>query len=905
MTEYPARLTFAPALPPCPLDTERQSLLAALSTGCNLVLSASPGAGKSSRVPLWLLDAPWLEGRNIILLEPRRVAARALANYMASLLGEKVGRTVGLRMRDESHVSSHTRIEVVTEGVLTRLLQQNPELPHTACVLFDEFHERSLTADMGLALCLESQAVLRPDLRILVMSATLDMQAVSHVMGHCPTIQCPGRAYPVEMRHMPPPSRQGGMKGVAGPANTSALWQHMANLILNLLHGEKGSLLAFLPGAGEIRHVTNLLEDRLPSNVLLCPLYGNLSSASQDEAIAPAPESKRKVVLATSIAETSLTIEGVRIVIDAGLARLSRFDPASGLTRLVTERVSLAGANQRAGRAGRTEPGICCRLWPVEEEKGMRPHIRPEILDADLTGLLLQLAAWGTLDPAGMSWLDFPPPAHLSVARQTLELLDALDNAGKLTDTGRRMAQLPLAPRTARMLLWGALHGHGPLACCLAALLEEKDPLMPTTQYGSQGQRPAHQPDCGLGRRIDWLCHASNDKSRSGKASGMGQGTRQRLRRQSLRLARFVHTTTTNIALTAQADTDFERFFAEALADIQALGMLAAIAWPEQVSMLQPGDPKGGNIGNVPAAVYRMRSGRACLLSQEDPLARQNFLAVALVDGTLPHGRIRLAAPLTEKMVEEIFAQQIMQQDVTRVSESGQLTTRRQKNLGALLLEDTPLPRPKPEQAIEALCAHVRGQGLNCLPWDEQSLQWRARVTLLQQLDGDPWPLMDDQALLDGLENWLPPALKGCTSLASIQPSAFLGALNSLLPGHLRRQLENFAPTHWQVPSGEQRPILYGEEGGPTLDVKLQEMFGCVDTPTIAQGRVPLLLRLNSPAGRPLQVTRDLAHFWRNGYPSVRSEMRGRYPRHPWPEDPLTALATALTKKKLAATGKK
>ncbi|MFT4300130.1 MAG: ATP-dependent helicase HrpB [Desulfovibrio sp.] len=903
MTNHPARLTSATFLPPCPLDTERQSLLAALSAGCNLVLGASPGAGKSSRVPLWLLDAPWLEGRNIILLEPRRVAARALASYMASLLGEDVGRAVGLRMRDESYISRHTRIEVVTEGVLTRLLQQNPDLPHTACVLFDEFHERSLTADTGLALCLESQAVLRPDLRILVMSATLDMQAVSHIMGHCPVIQCPGRAYPVEMRHMPQPSRLGGMMSTAGSANTSALWQHMAHLILNLLNEEKGSLLAFLPGAGEIRHVTNLLEGRLPSNILLCPLYGNLSSASQDEAIGPAPEGKRKVVLATSIAETSLTIEGVRIVIDAGLARRSRFDPASGLTRLVTERVSLAGANQRAGRAGRTEPGICCRLWPIEEEKGMRPHIRPEILDADLTGLLLQLAAWGTLDPAGMSWLDFPPPPHLSVARQTLELLDALDSAGRLTDTGRHMAHLPLAPRTARMLLWGTLHGHGPLACCLAALLEEKDPLMPATQHGSQGQRPIHQPDCDLGRRIDWLCHESNGKKRNGKAFDMGQ--RARLRRQCLRLARFMPTNAANSAATAQSDTDSERFFVEALADTQALGMLVAIAWPEQVSMLQPGDSKGGNIGNIPAAVYRMRSGRACLLSQEDPLARQDFLAVAHVDGALPHGRIRLAAPLTEKMLIEVFAQQIIQQDVTRVSESGQLTTRRQKNLGSLLLEDTPLPRPKPEQAIEALCAYVREQGLNCLPWDEQSLQWRARVALLQQLDGDPWPLMDDQALLGELENWLPPALEGCTSLASIHPAAFSGALNSLLPGHLRRQLENFAPTHWQVPSGAQRPILYGEEGGPTLDVKLQEMFGCIDTPTIAQGRVPLLLRLNSPAGRPLQVTRDLAHFWRNGYLSVRSEMRGRYPRHPWPEDPLTALATALTKKKLAATGKK
>ena len=903
MTESTAISSPVRVFPPCPLDTERQFLLAALNSNCNLVLGASPGAGKSSRVPLWLLDAPWLKGRNIILLEPRRVAARALANYMASLLGEELGQSVGLRMRDESRTSRHTRIEVVTEGVLTRLLQQNPDLPHTACVLFDEFHERSLTADTGLALCLESQAVLRPDLRILVMSATLDIEAVSSLMGHCPTIQCPGRAYPVDIRHMPPP-RQGGRGNAAGASGSSVLLQHMAHTILTLLHEEKGGLLAFLPGAGEIRHVANLLEDRLPQDVLLCPLYGNLSSASQDEAIAPAPAGKRKVVLATSIAETSLTIEGVRMVVDAGLSRMARFDPASGLTSLITERVSRAGADQRTGRAGRTEPGICCRLWPVEEEKGLRPHMRPEILDADLAGLLLQLAAWGTSDPASMAWLDTPPAAHLSVARQCLELLGALDGAGKLTTVGNRMAQLPLAPRTARMLLWGALHNHGPLACCLAALLEEKDPLMPTTQTGRQGQWATQPHDCDLGRRIDWLCHTSDGKGRGG-ASTSRQGMRLRIRRMSLRLARFIQPDACGAAPLARKDTLADNFFASALADVAAAGMLVAVAWPEQVGMLQPNDPKTGSALSKPAAVYRMRSGRAGQLSQEDPLARQDFLAVAHLDGALPHGRIRLAAPLSRKMVEEIFAQQIVQQDVTRVSESGQLITRRQKILGSLALESTPLPRPKPEQAAEALCAYVRERGLNCLPWNEHSLQWRARVALLRQLDGAPWPPMDDAALLEGLENWLAPALEECTALASLQPAALGDALHNLLPNNLRHQLEKLAPAHWQVPSGAQRPILYGEEGGPTLDVKLQEMFGCVDTPTIAQGRIALLLRLNSPAGRPLQVTRDLAHFWRNGYLSIRSEMRGRYPRHPWPEDPLTAVATALTKKKLAATGKK
>lgn len=396
-----------PPLPPCPLDQERQHLLAALKQNCGLVLSASPGAGKSSRVPLWLLAAPWLRGRNILLLEPRRVAARALARYMAALLGENVGHTVGLRMRDENRTGPHTRIEVVTEGVLTRMLQEQPDLPATACVIFDEFHERSLAADMGLALCLESRAVLRPDLRLVVMSATLDVQAVSDLMGQCPTIHNPGRCHPVDLHYMPHTLQTGGKISSAG--GSFALWQHMAGVILTLLQKEPGSLLAFLPGTGEIRQTASFLEERLPPDVLLHTLHGNLSAAQQDAAIAPAPPGKRKVVLSTSIAETSLTIEGVRMVVDAGLARLSRFDPASGLSRLVTERVSLAGADQRTGRAGRTEPGICCRLWAKEEEKGMRPHIRPEILDADLTGLLLQLAAWGASDPSAMPWLDAPP----------------------------------------------------------------------------------------------------------------------------------------------------------------------------------------------------------------------------------------------------------------------------------------------------------------------------------------------------------------------------------------------------------------------------------------------------------------------------------------------------------------
>ena len=536
MTDRPAHST-APlddvSLPPCPLDVSRTEILDALAQGRNLVLSALPGAGKSSRVPLWLVSQPWLEGRRILLLEPRRVAARALARYMAALTGGQPGGLVGYRMRDESRVGPDTRVEVVTEGVLTRMLQQAPDLPDVACVIFDEFHERSLIADTGLALCLESQSALRPDLRLLVMSATLDVAAVAALLGDSPAVACEGKTYPVELRHLPPKIRAGQMVG-GGPASAAGagplLWRHMADVIAHLLQTEQGSLLAFLPGAGEIRHLAALLEGALPADATLCPLYGNLSAREQDAAIAPAVKGQRKVVLATSIAETSLTIEGVRLVVDSGLTRLARFDPASGLTRLVTERVSLAGAAQRTGRAGRIEPGICCRLWAKEQEHGMRPHIRPEILDADLSGLALQLAVWGVTDPACLPWMDTPPAARMTVAQASLQALGAIDAQLRPTALGRQMAALPLAPRTARLLLWGRDNGLAPLAACTAALLEERDPL--ARAAGKQGSGlSAAGAGCDVLRRLDWLCRDNGTVKNADAA-------RERLRSLAQRLAR-------------------------------------------------------------------------------------------------------------------------------------------------------------------------------------------------------------------------------------------------------------------------------------------------------------------------------------------------------------------------------
>lgn len=923
MTDSPIRITApagppdrCPTLPSCPLDASRAEVLDSLAQGCNLVLSALPGAGKSSRVPLWLMGQPWLEGRRILLLEPRRVAARALARYMAALLGEEPGGLVGYRMRDESRVSSRTCVEVVTEGVLTRMLQDDPELPNIACVIFDEFHERSLTADTGLALCLESQAALRPDLRLVVMSATLDVQAVASLMGGCPSVVCEGKTFPVQMRHMPPKIRAGQIVGGGSLSAAGAgplLWRHMADVILHLLRTEQGSLLAFLPGAGEIRHLAALLEGALPADVALCPLYGNLGAREQDAAIAPAPQGQRKVVLATSIAETSLTIEGVRLVVDSGLARLTRFDPASGLTRLVTERVSLAGAAQRAGRAGRTEPGICCRLWAKEQENGMRPHIRAEILDADLTGLALQLAAWGVTDPASLAWLDTPPPAHLAVARQNLLALGAVDEQLRPTALGRSMAALPLAPRTARLLLWGRDNSLAALAACIAALLEERDPLAFTAGKSKAGMSAAGA-GCDVLRRLDWLC-------RDGAAGKNADAARERVRRLAQRLMRQLDQHGENGSRPAAQEQANKtgNIFSAALAQAASLGQLLAVAWPEQVAMRQTdGQSQGSGNGNFAgggAAMtpYLLRSGRAAQIASDDPLARLPYLAIAEVDGAAPRGRIRLAAALSPDDLAVLFSADICNEDKLTVSDAGLVSARRQRVLGALVLEDAPLPRPLPDQCAAALCAHVQNKGLECLPWDDAAKQWRARVSLLRELDGEAWPDVSDAALLATINDWLAPALQQAlersagqgkqgraNALAALGPEQLLDALRRLLPGNLHRILERQAPTEWQVPSGAMRPIVYGEDGGPWLAAKLQELFGCVDTPRIADGRVALVLRLNSPAGRPLQVTRDLAHFWRNGYPAVRAEMRGRYPKHPWPEDPVNAVATVLTKKRLA-----
>lgn len=855
MTISSTRPFTCPPLPSAPVDTVRTALVRALEQG-NAVLSAPPGAGKSSRVPLWLLEAPWLAGKKILLLEPRRVAARALARYAARLLGEDVGRTVGYRMRQESAVSARTRLEIITEGVLTRRLLADPELAGVGCVIFDEFHERSLHADLGLALCLESRAVLRPDLRLLVMSATLDAQKVAALLEDAPVIACGGRQFPVEERYLPPAAAHSGPQ---------ALWPHMADVIAALMRQESGSLLAFLPGTGEIRRVAELLEGRLPADVRLYPLYGMLSPQEQDVAIAPAPAGERKVVLATAIAETSLTIEGIRLVVDAGLSRESRFDPASGLSRLETVRVSLAGARQRAGRAGRLEPGICCRLWQQAEEHGFRAQQRPEILDADLASLCLQLAVWGARRPGDLAWLDTPPPAHMAVAREQLRGLGALQSGTDdllPTELGRQLVTLPLSPRLACLLLRAREYQCAALAACLAALLEERDPLALT--------------DASLALRLDRFCAPSG-----------GHGAFRRLRQWAERLARLARCLPGE-----QASGDGqEALLRAARQQLPRLGTAVALAFPERVA-LRSGENNG-------MAQYLMRNGKAAVLPLTDSLARHELLAVATVDaGT--RGRIRLAAPLERAALERLFPEAITSADTLNVSPEGQITARRQRRLGALLLEDAPLPRPDGEEGALALCAFIRRQGLRVLPWNDTLRQWLARVHLLRQALGEPWPDLAGDRLLDELEDWLAPHLGSCTDLRQFPAARLADALHCLLPYPLPRRLEQLAPAQWQAPSGKMHAIVYDAEGGPFVAAKLQEFFGCEDTPRIADGRVPLTLHLLSPAARPLQITRDLGHFWRHGYPQVRAEMRGRYPRHPWPEDPLQAEATARTNRQLA-----
>ncbi|MEI9984885.1 MAG: ATP-dependent helicase HrpB [Aliidongia sp.] len=811
-----------------PITEALPELLRALAAGRNAVLQAPPGAGKTTGVPLALLDAPWLTGGKILMLEPRRLAARAAARRMAALLGEGVGETVGYRIRLESRVGPRTRIEVVTDGIFTRMIQDDPALESVGAILFDEFHERRLDSDLGLALSLDSQAALRPELRLVAMSATLDAGPVAALM-EAATITSAGRAYPVELRHLPQPA-------------TDRLVPAVADAIVQALD-EPGGLLVFLPGGGEIRRVQRALaERRLPDGTDVLPLFGDLDAAAQDRALSPALPGRRKIVLATSIAETSLTIDGVRQVLDAGLARSSRFDPRTGMTRLETQRVTQAAADQRAGRAGRTEPGLCWRLWPEAAHKALAARPEPEIATADLTPLALELAAWGTSDPAAVRLLDPPSAPAFAAARRLLHSLGALDPDGRITPHGRRMAALGLAPRLAHMVLASAELDDGALACAVAAVLSERD---------LAGR------DADLRSRVELI------------AAPGGNDAARRAREVARRLARQ--------ARIAWQDVGPSR-----------AGAVLALAYPDRIGQRR-----------AEAGRFRLSGGQGAFLPETDPLAAAPFLVAADLDGQMPDSRIWLAAPLTQDELELSLPERIAEEeDIWFEPATRSVQARRRRRLGALVLGETALKTPSPERVTAALLDHIRKSGLGILPASATAETLRQRIAFLAGLDGADagWPKVDDAGLLAEIEQWLGPALAGKRSLGDLAALDLAALLRDRLDWQQQRELDQRAPTHLTVPSGSRIAIDYGRAGTPTLPVKLQELFGLAETPTIAAGRIRLVLELLSPAQRPIQVTSDLPGFWAGSYKAVRADLRGRYPRHPWPEDPLAAQPTARAK---------
>ena len=810
---------------PLPIDTELPKLLAAMAEHACVLLSAPPGAGKTTRVPLALLDAPWVAGRRILMLEPRRLAARSAARFMASTLGEPVGQRVGYRTRLDTRVSAATRIEVVTEGILTRMIQSDPALSEIACVIFDEFHERSLNADLGLALVRESQQALREDLRLLVMSATLAVQALSRLLDDPPLIESQGRSYPVEMHYRPCP------RGKPLTAHTAATIRHA-------LAEEAGSLLVFLPGIGEIRRLLEQLGE-LPDNTQLCPLYGDLRPEAQDAAIAPAPKGQRKVVLATAIAESSLTIEGVRVVIDSGQQRRSAFDPNSGMSRLITEPVSRASAEQRAGRAGRIEPGVCYRLWSEGEQARLKPHTPAEILEADLAGLVLELAQWGVTGPGEMTWLDLPPTAHWQQAVDLLQWLEALDSQGRIKPHGRQLLAHGLHPRLAHMLERGRESGHGQLAAELAALLSDRDLL-----------GPGHGADMGL--RIQALRH--------GRA-GLPRGRLVQARELARRLA--------GTEKSAKAN------------DQDAIGALLAQAYPDRI-----GQARGAR------GRYRLSNGRGASLAEDDALAGCEWLVAAELDGQAREARIFLAAAVDQGQIEARFKDKIETVATADWDDRrGTVIARRQRRLGALVLDEQELDRPDPATIEAGLLAAVRRKGLDQLPWTEAARQCQARVELLRSLWPGEWPAVDDSSLEARLEKWLQPYLAGLRRWSDIENLDLLSVLSGQLDHVQRQRLAELAPASLTIPTGREVRLDYQAEGGPVLATKLQSVFGWRNSPRVAAGKVPVVLHLLSPARRPLAITADLESFWTNAYPEVRKDLRGRYPKHPWPEDPWNAVA--------------
>ena len=826
-----------------PIRTVLPELQARLVRHNKAILQAPPGAGKTTAVPPALLDQTWLAGRKILMLEPRRLAAQAAAYRIAQQLGESVGGQVGYSIRFERKTSRRTRIEIITEGILTRRLQSDPALADVGLVIFDEFHERSLHADLGLALCLESQNVLREDLRILLMSATLDAEAITGILPDAPVLHSEGRSHPVRIHYLERPPES--ILTAALSTLQEALAQHA------------GHILVFLPGGAEIRRLQNVLHTRLDKSIALLPLYGDLSFEQQQQALQPDPSGRRKIVLATPIAETSLTIEGIAIVIDSGLARAPRFDPRSGLSRLTTVPISADSATQRAGRAGRLGPGQCYCLWTEEANKRLSPQRRAEILDADLAPLLMELACWGTSDIEALSWLDPPPSGALSQARSLLQELQALDLEGRITPLGRQLAELPVHPRLAHMLIGGSALGLGILACDLAALLDERDILRSEASRGSAIQT-----------RLNALAAWRRRESDQLRVLGADAKTCARIARASDQLRRLV---------------DIET---ESVQDDAKSGLLLALAYPDRIAQRRANS----------AHQYRLSNGRSAELPANDPLQKHDWIVAAQLDaGT---GRIYLAAAVELAELEQYLPDFFSKVDIVQWNRQEQaVLARQERRLGALCVAHSALSDIAPEQVQAAMLDGIHDMGLDCLPWTTALRQWQARVLTLRSFcPQDPWPDVSNDWLASNLLLWLGPFLDGITRRSHLARVDLAAALRALLDWRLQAELDQVAPTHLKVPSGSSIPLHYQPPDPPVLAVKLQELFGLANTPCLAGGRIPVTLHLLSPAQRPIQVTRDLRSFWASTYHEVKKELKGRYPKHPWPDDPWTAEATRRVK---------